>query len=139
MSLGSHQAIVLYDRMRRWFSKAGRTGDITLDLVGPRWRNPASRKDMDPNMIRAYVMIHAPGEFSNGLVEKLKELPGVEEVDLILGDVDAVAVVLVKDNSELTNLIINRIHTIPTVQRTETYVAMDKGVLERSNQRGGTA
>lgn len=57
------------------------------------------------------------------VAEKLKEIDGISEVYSVSGNYDLVAIVRVKSNDDLANLVTSRMHAIGAILKTETMLA----------------
>jgi uncharacterized protein with GYD domain len=68
-------------------------------------------------------MIKAETSLINELAEQLAELPGVAEVFSVAGQYDLVALVRVRENDELADVISNRMRKLNGILGTETLIA----------------
>lgn len=77
-------------------------------------------------MIRAYVTAKVGTSEYLGVMKTLKEeiskIPGVLKVHAIFGRYDIIAEVEAKDLEELSNLIADKIRSMPNVSSTETFI-----------------
>jgi DNA-binding Lrp family transcriptional regulator len=77
-------------------------------------------------MIRAYVMAKVGASEYLGVMSTLKEeisrIPRVLKVHVIFGRYDIIAEVEAKDLEELSNLITDKVRSIPNVLSTETFI-----------------
>ena len=73
--------------------------------------------------VNAVVMIKAETRLINELAEQLAELPGVAEVFSVAGQYDLVALVRVRENDELADVISNRMRKLSGILGTETLIA----------------
>jgi DNA-binding Lrp family transcriptional regulator len=74
-------------------------------------------------MVMAVVLINVDtGEMSR-VAEELSNSPGISEVYSVAGNYDLVAVLRVKDNESLADLVTDRIRKVPGITRTETLIA----------------
>lgn len=77
-------------------------------------------------MIRAYVIAKVGTSEYLGVMKTLKEeiskIPGVLKVHAIFGRYDIIAEVEAKDLEELSNLITDKIRSMPNVSSTETFI-----------------
>jgi DNA-binding Lrp family transcriptional regulator len=74
-------------------------------------------------MITAIVLIHAERSRINETAQQLAEMEGVSEVYSVSGDYDLVAVLRVRDNEELADLVTNHMLKLEAILRTETMLA----------------
>jgi DNA-binding Lrp family transcriptional regulator len=72
-----------------------------------------------------YLSVVAVLDYEQGLIMKaLAELPEVEEIMLVTGDIDLLVRLRVSDYTHLRDLLINRIWHIEGIQRTETSMTL---------------
>ena len=71
--------------------------------------------------MQAYLLIKVPAKQAGGVLERLREEPGVVEASVVYGETDIVARVVGRDQDELDDLILNRIQGLPTVESTRTF------------------
>jgi len=79
--------------------------------------------------ITAYILItfeRTPDKkySQKDLAKRLKSFDEVEEVDIVTGETDIVIKVRVGDIDELDNLIINRLRSLPGVDKTRTMIVL---------------
>lgn len=74
-------------------------------------------------MLSAFVLIDAVPESIAELAERLTEVDGVTEVYSVTGDPDLVAVVRVRTQDELADVVTGRIAQLPGILSTRTLVA----------------
>ncbi len=79
----------------------------------------------------AYVMISvnlpllkAKGKTQHDLARELKKLPFVERVDIVSGDTDIVSVVRVKDVDEFDRFLLNNLHKVEGIDRTQSLIVI---------------
>ena len=75
------------------------------------------------NGVNAVVLIKAETSLINELAEQLAELPGVAEVFSVAGQFDLVALVRVRENDELADVISHRMRKLKGILDTETLIA----------------
>jgi len=86
----------------------------------------------------AYVLIKAPPKQVGGVIESLREFPGIVEACALYGESDAIVKIAVSSQSELDDLVMNRIHSLPAVESTRTFIVVGGMHWERdANERGG--
>ncbi len=76
--------------------------------------------------MQAYLLIKVPAKQAGGVLEQLKELPGVVEASVIYGETDVIARLDVPDQDELDELVIDRIQGLPAVESTRTFIVVGK-------------
>ena len=74
-------------------------------------------------MVTSIILIHAERTKINTVAEKLVELVGVSEVYSVSGQYDLVAIIRVKTNDELADLVTSRMYAIEGIVKTETMLA----------------
>lgn len=73
--------------------------------------------------VSAVVLIKAETGLINELAEQLAELPGVTEVLSVAGQFDLVALVKVRENEELADVITHRMRKLRGILETQTLIA----------------
>jgi DNA-binding Lrp family transcriptional regulator len=73
--------------------------------------------------VSAVVLIKAETQLINELAEQLVELEGVAEVFSVAGQYDLVALVRVRENEELADVISNRMRKLKGILETQTMIA----------------
>ena len=74
-------------------------------------------------MVTAFVLINARREMVPETAETLTNMEGVSEVYSVAGEYDLVAVIRVKTNEELAELVTERMLKLEGIARTETLIA----------------
>ena len=74
-------------------------------------------------MITAVILINVEPERTATIAETLSNLPGISEVYSVAGNFDLVALVRVKENDALADLVAARVRGIEGIVRTETLIA----------------
>jgi DNA-binding Lrp family transcriptional regulator len=74
-------------------------------------------------VISAIVMIHAEIARIPEVAEVLADIDGVSEVYSVTGEIDLVAMVRVRAQDQLAEVIADRLTKLPGVVRTETLIA----------------
>ena len=73
--------------------------------------------------VHALVLIKAETGLINELAEQLADVPGLNEVFSVAGQYDLVALVRVKENEELAEVISKRVRKLNGILATETLIA----------------
>jgi DNA-binding Lrp family transcriptional regulator len=68
-------------------------------------------------------LINVRTEETSRIAEELSAIPGVSEVYSVAGNYDLVAVLRVRDNEDLAELVTNRLRKVQGINRTETLIA----------------
>ena len=75
-------------------------------------------------MTRAYVLINTDVGKAAGVVEALRELPGVTVADVVTGAYDVVATLEGSDTNAIGRLVLQQIHGMAGLRATMTLVAV---------------
>ena len=73
---------------------------------------------------RAYLLVETAVGKTRDVANTLRELNGIETVDVVTGPYDIIAVISGDDMSVVGNLVTEGIHTVTGVVRTVTCVAV---------------
>ena len=74
-------------------------------------------------MVMAVVMINVNVDETSRVAAQIAELPGITEVYSVAGNYDIVAIMRVKDNESIADLVSDMIRKVHGVARTETLIA----------------
>ncbi|HVW68612.1 MAG TPA: Lrp/AsnC ligand binding domain-containing protein [Steroidobacteraceae bacterium] len=74
-------------------------------------------------MVTAVILINTEPARTGAVAESLSEMKGVSEVYSVAGNYDLVALVRVKENEKLADLVGDRVRGIAGVIRTQTLIA----------------
>ena len=74
-------------------------------------------------MVMAVVMINVNVDETSRVASQIAELPGITEVYSVAGNFDIVAIMRVKDNESIADLVSDKIRKVHGVARTETLIA----------------
>ncbi len=74
-------------------------------------------------MINSIIVMNVERKHINRVAETLTETPGISEVYSVSGQYDLIAVVRVKSNDDLANLVTEHILQIEEITKTETMLA----------------
>jgi len=75
--------------------------------------------------MRAYVFIEAKAGKTKEVTKHLRALEGVNAADPCWGTPDIIAVVEVKNERALNDLVLNRFHQVPGVDHTDTHIVLE--------------
>jgi DNA-binding Lrp family transcriptional regulator len=86
-------------------------------------------------MVEAYILVKIATQqeyygFNRSVVEKLKGMKGIENVELLFGDFDAIVKLNVSKIHNCENLVIEEISTIEGIDSTVTLLCVDENILE---------
>lgn len=74
-------------------------------------------------MITALILINAERAEIKQVAEKLADISGISEVYSVTGDYDLVAMVRVKTNDDLADLVTDQLAEVDGIEHTETMMA----------------
>ncbi len=74
-------------------------------------------------MVTAIVLVNTAHGHINDVAERLVEMPGVSEVYSVGGRYDLVAVIRVRSNEEMANLVTDQMLKLDHIDRSETLIA----------------
>jgi DNA-binding Lrp family transcriptional regulator len=74
-------------------------------------------------MVTSIILINAERNKINEIAEKLQAITGISEVYSVSGKYDLVAIVRVKTNDDLADLVTKKMLTIGGIAKTETMLA----------------
>ena len=73
---------------------------------------------------KAYLLVETAVGKTRDVATTLKNLGGIETVDVVTGPYDIIAMISADDMAVVGNLVTGSIHTVPGVVRTVTCVAV---------------
>lgn len=82
----------------------------------------------------AYVLLRVPGKDAPQVMEELRQFPGIVEAATVYGESDIIAKVAVGSQEELDELVMEKLHGIPAVESTRTFIII--GSLNWSREGG---
>ena len=71
---------------------------------------------------KAYILMKVKTGKSKDVLKVLREIPGVEQAHACFGQPDIFGLIQAKDEKELGNLIMTKVHKIPGVEETDTHI-----------------
>ena len=74
-------------------------------------------------MVTALVLLNVERDKINVVAEKLTAIKGVTEVYSIAGKYDLVAIIRVKENDQLADVVTERIRRIEGIEKSETLIS----------------
>lgn len=74
-------------------------------------------------MVTSIILINAQRTRINDVAEQLADIDSISEVYSVSGKYDLVAMVRVKSNDELSDLVTNQLKTVDGITHTETMLA----------------
>lgn len=75
--------------------------------------------------MRAYVFVNVKAGKAKEVARRLADITGVAQADACWGTPDIVAVVEVKNERALNDLVFNQISKLVGVEHTDTHIALD--------------
>ena len=116
----------VYEVLSRIISRHGVVGAPAVLHVA-RWTermaSPGPREEGPPAM-EAYVLIKLPAKEIETALEDLKGLAAIVEASVVYGETDIVARVEVASQAELDELVFRRLHAMPAVEGTRTFIVV---------------
>ncbi len=73
---------------------------------------------------KAYILVETAVGKTRGVAATLRDIDGIDSVDVVTGPYDIIAVIAGDDMSVVGNVVTERIHTVTGVVRTVTCVAV---------------
>jgi DNA-binding Lrp family transcriptional regulator len=74
-------------------------------------------------MVSAIVLLNVDRDKVNAVAEKLADMKGISEVYSVAGQYDLVAIIRVKDNEALAELVTNNMLKVGGITRSQTLIA----------------
>ena len=74
-------------------------------------------------MVSAIVLLNVARNKINAVAEKLADMDGISEVFSVAGEFDLAAIIRVRDNDELAELVTNRMLKVEGITKSETLIA----------------
>ena len=74
-------------------------------------------------MVSAIVLLNVARNKINAVAEKLADMDGISEVFSVAGEYDLAAIIRVKDNDDLADLVTNRMLKVEGITKSETLIA----------------
>ena len=71
-------------------------------------------------MLKAYILINSRIGRTAEVARRLKEMPEVRRLDVIMGPYDIIAEVETEDHDALSDMVLSKIQTIDDIQHTMT-------------------
>ncbi len=99
-----------------------------------RWEaGPAAQSRREARRMQAYVLIKLPAKHVEDALRELQGIPGIVEAGVIYGETDIIAKVVVGDQAELDALVFQRLHAMPSVESTRTFIVVGDLHWERGD------
>jgi DNA-binding Lrp family transcriptional regulator len=86
---------------------------------------------LDRSFVAWMGVVTVQGARQRDLVAKLRQLPEIEDVDLVTGPMDLMVRVRVRDHTHMRDLMFDHILPLEGVNRTETFISLES--MERKN------
>lgn len=74
-------------------------------------------------MVTTFVLVNVAHGKINDVAEQLAEIDGISEVYSVAGRYDLVALIRVKSNEAMADLVTNKMLKIPGIEKSETLIA----------------
>jgi len=75
-------------------------------------------------MVNAFVMVKTAAGTAEGLVDRIRSLPSVDEAHIVAGEYDIVAEVEVAEVYEVLDTVAGDVRSLDGVADTRTYISM---------------
>ncbi len=108
------------------FSKARITGAPRLYRTEEVFQREGKSTPPEGERMLAYVLMTVPGKDVGQLLERLKAFPEVREASTVYGESDLILKVDVADQGALDELVMERLHGLPGVESTRTFIVIKK-------------
>jgi len=96
-----------------------------LVLHVARWvERPGPARQEKASRMEAYVLLKTPAKHVEAVLADLQAIPAVAEASVIYGETDIIARVEVANQNELDALIFHRLHEMPMVESTRTFIVV---------------
>ncbi|MBI4199881.1 MAG: Lrp/AsnC ligand binding domain-containing protein [Chloroflexi bacterium] len=108
-----------------FLAELGITGLPEITRVSPAFRRDvqAGHRKGTPRML-AYIIMKVPGKQVDGVMGTLREFREIQEASTVYGESDIILKVQVKDQEALDALVMDRLHGIPPVESTRTFIVV---------------
>ena len=85
--------------------------------------------------LEAYVLVKIATQtdvcgFSRSVIEKIGKMNGIEKVNLLFGDFDAILKIRMPKIHDIENMVMEEIHMVEGVESTLTLLCVDEKVIE---------
>ena len=85
--------------------------------------------------MEAYVLVKIATQtaqcgFSRSVIDKIKNMKGIQSADLLFGDFDAVLKLNMPKIHDIENMVMEEIHMVEGVESTLTLLCVDEKVLK---------
>jgi DNA-binding Lrp family transcriptional regulator len=119
------EASEVYEALSRLLSRGGIASAPAVLHVArwAAWEGRGAGRGEEAGM-QAYVLIKLPAKEIEAALAELQTMPEIVEASVIYGETDIIAKVEVANQAELDDLIFRRIHAIPTVESTRTFIVV---------------
>ncbi len=74
-------------------------------------------------MVSAIVLMNVARDKVNVVAGQLADIPGVTEVYSVAGEFDLVAIIRVRENEELAEVVTNHIRKVEGIEKSETLIS----------------
>ncbi|HEY7060576.1 MAG TPA: Lrp/AsnC ligand binding domain-containing protein [Chloroflexota bacterium] len=97
-----------------------------LVLHVARWaeRSAAAPRGEEAPPMEAYVLLKTPAKHVEAVLGELQGIPAIAEASVIYGETDIIARVEVASQDDLDALVFHRLHEMPMVESTRTFIVV---------------
>ncbi len=124
----------IYQSQVPLFAEIGVIGVPGLMKVVDSYSPPRKQTRKGKAAMMAYVLMKVPSKNAHDVMDTLKKYPEVAEVCTVYGDSDLVVRVEVASQDQMDDLIMGRIHSMPGVESTRTYLVVGNMFWARNGE-----
>jgi DNA-binding Lrp family transcriptional regulator len=100
----------------------GLMGSPTVFRVVQHYQNETIERGSSAMI--AYVLMRVPGKDADQVMQELHQFPHIVEAATVYGETDIIAKVVVENQLDLDRLIMERLHSLPAVESTRTFIVI---------------
>ena len=112
----------LYHAIAPTLAQSGVVGVSAFWRTVARFEREGKTKE-SPGMM-AYLLMKVPGKDVNQVMDALRAMPEVVEASTVYGESDIIARLETATQADLDNFVMERVHGIPAVESTRTYIVV---------------
>lgn len=88
--------------------------------------NEIEQNVLDEHMAQAFIIIHCSKLDEDQVLEKLKEIPEIIEIDILLGNYELICKIVAPTYNDISDLVSKKIRKIPQIKSTNTINVINK-------------
>ncbi|MFQ5879530.1 MAG: Lrp/AsnC ligand binding domain-containing protein [Dehalococcoidia bacterium] len=124
----------IYHGLLPALTSVGLVGAPTVLRATNRFQREEAAAQGGDGRMMAYVLMRVPGKDADRVMEELRRFPGIVEAATVYGESDIIAKVVAAGQRELDELVMEKLHGIPAVESTRTFIVI--GGLHWSREGG---